>query len=143
MSLETPSTTALVEEHSPLEIRGAPKIIAQVVQPFLVSQGEPKSVDKTSYHNLLYGDSLEGLTNPPTDKYHDFVQLPKGRVTLETWGTQPAYCYRRQNNQLTYIHPSRVRTVNDETYAIATDFKFQDLPEQTKKSWPVHKAEFR
>ena len=143
MSVKTPSTTTLVEEPSPLEIRGAPKIVAQVAQPSLLSQGELKVIDKTSYHNLLYGDSLDGLTNPPIDKYHDLVQMPKERRTLETWGTKPAYCYRSQNNHITYIHPSRVRTINEETYAIATDFKFLDLPEQIKKNWRVYEAEFR
>ena len=82
---------------------------------------ELPKVDKKSAHNLIYGESLDGLQLPSETEYHDLVFLPKQKVTPGMYGRKSGYFhYKRQNKEITIIHAERV-TEKEDHYEILTD----------------------
>ena len=70
--------------------------------PFVAVELELPKVDKKSAHNLIYGESLDGLQKPSETEYHDLVFLPKQQVKPGMCGRESGYFhYKRQNKELT------------------------------------------
>ena len=106
--------------------------------PFVAVELELPKVDKKTAHNLLYGESLEGLQDPSNTEYHDLVFIPKQLISKDNWERKPGYFYyQRQNKQKTVIHAERI-TQKEDHYEVLTDVdpEAKEIPLLMEKQKP-------
>ena len=104
---------------------------------------ELPKVDKKTAHNLLYGESLDGLHDPSKTEYHDLVLIPKQQISKDYWGRKPGYYYyHRPNGNKTIINAERITQKKDHyevLTAVSPDAKEIPSLMETKKPKREHR----